>query len=70
MENNFNPLIQEGHPAVTLSHVHDVLTFLQEFFLSSDLPSTGYEKSIHVGIYWVLTCSKQALTFEMERLDS
>jgi hypothetical protein len=67
MEIKDNPIIQE-RTLDTLAHTHDILTFLQAFFSSNDFPSTAYERSVHLGIFWILDCTQQALMFEMERL--
>jgi hypothetical protein len=68
MKPDFNPIIQE-QTSDTLAHVSDILAFMQTFFASSDLPSTDYEKSIHVGIYCVLDVARRALLYEKERLN-
>jgi hypothetical protein len=68
MEHNTNPIIQD-RTTDTLAHVRDILALLQEFFSSSNLPSTDYERSIHLGIYWILIISEHALAFEMERVE-
>jgi hypothetical protein len=68
MNTDFNPIIEE-RPSDTLAHISDILAFIQTFFTSSDLPSTDYEKSIYLGIYWALDVSRQALLYELERLE-
>jgi hypothetical protein len=67
MENQFNPIIHD-HTTDTLAHTRDILTLLQAFFSSSEIPSTDYERSIHLGIYWVLEYCRHALMYEMERV--
>jgi hypothetical protein len=67
MENMDNPIIQE-RTIDTLAHTHDILTFLQALFSSNEFSSTAYERSVHLGIFWILDCTQQALMFEMERL--
>jgi hypothetical protein len=68
MENIHNPIIQE-RTIDTLAHMHDILTFLQAFFSSNDFPSTAYERSVHLGIFWILDCTQQALMFEPKKIS-
>jgi hypothetical protein len=68
MDRQFNPIIHD-HTTDTLAHTRDVLTLLQVVFSSSEITSTEYERSSHLGIYWVLEFCRHALKFEMERID-
>jgi hypothetical protein len=68
MKPDFNPIIQEK-TSDTLAQIGDVLAFTQTFFASSELASTDYEKSIHLGIYSVLDVARHALLYEIERLE-
>jgi hypothetical protein len=58
----------QGSTTDTLAHVRDILALLQAFFSSSNLPSTDDERSIHLGIYWLII-SEHALAFEMKRME-
>ncbi len=63
-----NPLIQDN-PADTLSNIGQVITFLQDYHLSSSEPDSPQQSDVHSGLFWVLRSVNQAVEFELARLE-
>jgi hypothetical protein len=68
MKADLNPLTQ-NNTSDTLAHIRDIMALLQEFFSSSEHPSTDYDKSLYLGIYCVLDVVRHALIFELGRVE-
>lgn len=63
-----NPIIQDN-PVDTLTNIEQVITFLQDYHLSSSQPDSPQQSDSHSGLFWVLQSVNQAIEFELARLE-
>ena len=63
-----NPLIQEN-AIDTLTNAEKVMAFLQNYHLSSSQPDAIECENAHEGLFWDCRFLRQALEYELERLE-
>jgi hypothetical protein len=64
---SYNPIIQ-NKPADTILNVKSVLAFLQDYYLSTELPERCQTLENYTGLSLVLECAYLALDFEISRV--
>ena len=64
-----NPLI-EDHPADTLRNVECILSFLETFAATKDIPERHLGHEDYLGLFCILRCASDAIAYELPRIKT